>query len=132
MHDAGSKYGAFFDVTFKRWSMPFQGAMHDGKGRDSLKTAEGVYDQSLVIRSTWVGVRLRVRVRVRVRVSVVAPLRVLPPLARSTMKIWKDISPISPLYLPYIFPISPLYLPDISPISARWRWRRRRRRWRGA
>ena len=32
--------------------MPFQGAMHDGKGRDSLKTAEGVYDQSLVIRST--------------------------------------------------------------------------------
>ena len=26
--------------------------MHDGKGRDSLKTAEGVYDQSIVIRST--------------------------------------------------------------------------------
>ena len=24
MHDASSKYGAFFDVTFKRWSMPFQ------------------------------------------------------------------------------------------------------------
>merc|ERR1719162_2425807 len=32
-----SKDGAFFDVTFKRWSLPFQGASHDGKGRDSLK-----------------------------------------------------------------------------------------------
>jgi len=52
MHDASSKYGAFFDVTFKRWSMPFQGATHDGKGRDTLKAAEGVYDQSIVIRST--------------------------------------------------------------------------------
>ena len=29
-----------------------------------------------------------------------------------------DISPISPLYLPYISPVSPLYLTYISPISA--------------
>ena len=37
MHDAGSKYGAFFDVTFKRWSLPFQGAMHDGKVRVGVR-----------------------------------------------------------------------------------------------
>jgi len=52
MHDASSKYGAFFDVTFKRWSLPFQGASHDGKGRDSLKAAVGSFDQSIVVRST--------------------------------------------------------------------------------
>ena len=31
------RYGAFFDVTFKRWSLPFQGAMHDGKVRVGVR-----------------------------------------------------------------------------------------------
>ena len=94
MHDPSSKYGGVLDLTFKRWSLPFQGARHDGTGFDSLRRAAeyhgGNYDRSTVIRTNMKIWKARHAARVAPRLG--SPCTCLPSAHRARALCTQDWS----------------------------------------